>query len=174
MLNKVYDNIYTDEEKNQLDNYILNTVYRSPNYAMEKELGRYYGVIQDKLMSYDSIGLFPENLLDKVRLLAEKHFNVDGLQIFDIIIIKYCTDYGLVPKLDMHKDGGILTKYTIDYQHSSNIDWGVMVEDKEFYLSDNSALTFIGTKQLHGRLSRKFNPTDYVQNIFFQFTEKRK
>ena len=90
MLNKVYDNIYTDEEKNQLDNYILNTVYRSPNYAMEKELGRYYGVIQDKLMSYDSIGLFPENLLDKVRVFAEKHFNIDGLQIFDIIIIKYC------------------------------------------------------------------------------------
>lgn len=174
MLNKVYENFYTPEEKQQLDNYIVDIVYKSKNYAMEKALGRYYGVIQDKFMSYDAIGMFPENLLNKTKIFAEQHFGINSLEIFDIIIIKYCTDNNLIPKLDMHKDGGILTKYTIDYQHSSNIVWPVIVEDQEYTISDNGVLTFIGTKQMHGRNNRVFDKQDYVQNIFFQFIEKRK
>jgi len=174
MINQVFNDFYTEAEYKQFSDYIKNVVYKSNNFAMEKALGRYYGVIQDKLMSYDSIGNFPTNLLDKTQKFAEKHFNIQELQIFDIIIIRYCTNNELVPKLSYHKDGGTLTKYTVDYQHDANITWPVLVEDKEFILENNSAVTFIGTKQMHGRPEKVFSNNDYVENIFFQFTEKRK
>lgn len=174
MINQIFNNFYTDSEQKQLSEYINNVVHKSHNFAMEKELGRYYGVIQDKLMSYSCIGNFPENLLEKTKLFAEDHFGIDQMHIFDIIIIRYCTKNGLVPKLSYHKDGGALTKYTVDYQHDANIVWPVLVEDKEFVLENNSIVTFIGTDQMHGRPEKVFSKDDYVENIFFQFTEKRK
>jgi hypothetical protein len=172
-INQVFSNFYTDIEYKQLSEYIDNVVYKSNNYTREDKLGRYYGVIQDNWKTGVSIGGFPQNLLDKTNRFAEDYFGIDKLQVFDIIIIKYCTDFGFVPKLDMHKDGGVLTKYTIDYQHSANIDWPVTVEDQEYQMTDNSVLTFIGTKQMHGRTNRVFSNNEYVQNIFFQFIEKR-
>lgn len=174
MINQIFKDFYTEDEYKQLTTYVEDVAHKSYNYGREFQLGRYYGVIQDNWKTNSSIGGFPENLLDKVQKFAESHFGVQELKIFDIIIIRYCTDHGFVPKLDLHKDGGALTKYTVDYQYSSNIDWPVVVEDQEFMLSDNDALTFVGTKQMHGRRDRIFSNDDYVENIFFQFTEKRK
>lgn len=172
-INQIFKNFYSDLEYKELSEYINNNVYNSPNYTQEINLGRYYGVIQDNWNTQVSIGNFPQHLLDKALRFAEQHFNVTNLKIFDIIIIKYCTDFGFVPKLDMHKDGGTLQKYTIDYQHMANTDWPVLVEGNEFLLENNSALTFIGTKQMHGRPDKSFKQNEYVENIFFQFIEKR-
>jgi hypothetical protein len=174
MINQIFKDFYTEDEYKQLTTYVEDFAHRSKNYGREFTLGRYYGVIQDNWKTSASIGGFPNNLLTKVKTFAEDHFGIEELNIFDIIIIRYCTDYGFVPKLDLHKDGGALTKYTVDYQYSSNIDWPVVVEEKEFLLNNNDALTFIGTKQLHGRRDRIFSNEDYVENIFFQFTEKRR
>jgi hypothetical protein len=171
--NQKINNFYTPEELLQLETYVESVVHKSNLFSIEKNLGRYYGVIQDKLMSNYAIGNFPNNLLYKVQKFAEDIFKVDNLQIFDIIIIRYTNEYGLVPKLHMHKDGGSLTKYTVDYQYKSNTDWAITVEDQDFYLKDNQALTFLGSKQLHGRPEKIFNNGEYVENIFFQFIEKR-
>lgn len=174
MINQVFKNFYTNEEYRQLSDYVEHIVHKSPKYAREMQLGRYYGVIQDNWKTIDSIGGFPENLLNKVKLFAEGHFGIKELKVFDVIIIRYCTDHGFVPKLDMHKDGGAITKYTVDYQYSSNINWPVNVENEKFLLKNNDALTFIGSRQMHGRDDRIFRSNEYVENIFFQFTEKRK
>jgi hypothetical protein len=173
MINQIFKDFYTKEEYDQLANYVESVAHRSYNYGREVELGRYYGVIKDNWDTSACIGSFPDNLLLKVKNFAEEHFNIKELKIFDIIIIRYCTDHGFVPKLNLHKDGGAITKYTVDYQYSSNIKWPVVVDDQEFLLNDNDALTFIGTKQLHGRHDRIFSNEDYVENIFFQFIEKR-
>jgi hypothetical protein len=73
----------------------------------------------------------------------------------------------------MHLDGGSSIKYTLDYQYKANIDWPVLVEDKQFDLDDNDVVTFIGSKQKHGRNNREFQDGEFVENIFFQFIEKR-
>lgn len=172
--NQVFKNFYTPEEYQKLSTYVETVAHRSPNYTREYELGRYYGVIQDVWKTAVCIGGFPQELLDKTKRFAEEHFEIDNLEIFDIILIRYCNDFGFVPKLDLHKDGGTLRKYTVDYQYNSNIDWGILVEDQIFDLNNNDALTFIGTEQKHGRPDRIFIEDEYVENIFFQFIEKRK
>lgn len=173
-INQVYKNFYTDTEYHTLSEYIEKFARHSFNYTKEYELGRYYGVIKDVWNTAVCIGNFPEDLLLKTQRFAEEHFGVKDLEIFDIIIIKYCNDFGFVPKLDPHKDGGTLKKYTIDYQYKANVDWGISVENDIFVLSNNEALTFIGTEQKHGRPGRIFSDNEYVENIFFQFIEKRK
>jgi tricorn protease-like protein len=92
----------------------------------------------------------------QTKLFAKEHFNTKDLVVFDIIIIKYCNENGFVPKLDMHIDGGSSIKYTLDYQYKANIDWPVIVEDNQFDLDDNDMVTFIGSKQKHGRNNREF------------------
>lgn len=173
MINQIFKNFYTPEERMQLEQYVESNIKSSNKYAKEYALGRYYGVIQDKLNTQDSIGNFPENILSKTKLFAEQHFKIKDLVVFDIIIIKYCNQNGFIPKLDMHLDGGSLIKYTLDYQYKANIDWPVLVEDQQFDLKDNDMVTFIGTKQKHGRNNREFKDGEFVENIFFQFIEKR-
>lgn len=173
MINQLFKNFYTPEERLRLEQYVESYVRNSHKYAKEYALGRYYGVIQDRLDTDQSIRFFPEDLLEKTKLFAKDHFKTKDLVVFDIIIIKYCNENGFVPKLDMHLDGGSSIKYTLDYQYKSNIDWPVMVEDKQFDLADNDMVTFIGSKQKHGRNNREFQDGEFVENIFFQFIEKR-
>jgi hypothetical protein len=172
-INQVFKNFYTKDEYLDLSNYVENFARPSYKYAKEHALGRYYGVIQDKLNTQEEIGNFPKHLLNKTIVFAENFFNVKPLIVFDIIIIKYCTDHGFIPKLDMHVDGGSRTKYTLDYQYKSNIDWSVKVEEKSFDLKDNDLVTFIGSEQKHGRDNRNFKNGEFLENIFFQFIEKR-
>jgi hypothetical protein len=173
MINQIFKNFYTPEERIRLEQYVESYVRNSHKYAKEYALGRYYGVIQDRLDTDQSIRFFPEDLLEKTNLFAKEHFNTKDLVIFDIIIIKYCNENGFVPKLGMHLDGGSSIKYTLDYQYKANIAWPVLVEDKQFDLEDNDMVTFIGSKQKHGRNDREFKDGEFVENIFFQFIEKR-
>jgi len=173
MINQLFKNFYTPEERLLLEQYVESYVRNSHKYAKEYALGRYYGVIQDKLNTQEAIGNFPKDILEKTKLFAKEHFNTKDLVVFDIIIIKYCNENGFVPKLDMHLDGGSSIKYTLDYQYKANIDWPVLVEDKQFDLDDNDMVTFIGSKQKHGRNNREFQDEEFVENIFFQFIEKR-
>ena len=172
-INQIFRNFYTPEERVRLEQYIESSVRGSHKYSIEYALGRYYGVIEDKLKTDEAIGNIPKDILDKTKKFAQDHFGTKELVAFDIIIIKYCNDNGFIPQLGMHLDGGALTKYTIDYQYKSNIDWPVMVEENEFDLQDNDMVTFIGTKQKHGRKNREFADGEFVENIFFQFIEKR-
>ena len=70
---------------NLLKEYMESNVRNSPLYDREYALGRYYGVIQDKLMTAVSIGNFPESLLIKVQKFAEEHFEIKELKIFLIL-----------------------------------------------------------------------------------------
>lgn len=172
-MNQLFKNFYSLDERKHLEDYVESYVRNSRKYLQEHALGRYYGVIQDKLNTNESIRFFPEKVLEKTKAFAKEHFNTSDLVVFDIIIIKYCNENGFIPKLDMHIDGGSLIKYTLDYQYKSNINWPVMVEEKQFDLEDNDMVTFIGSKQKHGRKNREFKDGEFVENIFFQFIEKR-
>ena len=58
-------------------------------------------------------------------------------------------------------------RFTFDYQMKSNTSWPLVVEEKEFALEDNQALTFSGTHQIHWRVKKIFSPEDFVDMIFF-------
>jgi hypothetical protein len=172
MINKVFHNFYTDQEKNILSDYIENVVKKSDMYYIQPELGRYYASIAEKYM-VDCIGGFPNNLLNKVKTFAEDFFKIKNLVVFDIVMVDYSNRDGLFPRLPYHTDNGSTKKYTIDYQYRSNIDWALGIDEQEFILKDNDIITFIGSNQKHGRPARIFKDGEFVENIFFQFIEKR-
>lgn len=172
MINQVFNNFYTDDEKVILSDYIENVVKKSEMYYIQPELGRYYATIAEKYM-IDCIGGFPDALLNKVISFAEDFFKVKNLMVFNIIMVDYSNKDKLVPRLPYHKDNGITKKYTIDYQYNSNIEWALGIDDKQFILKNNDIVTFLGSNQEHGRPDRIFKDGEFVENIFFQFVEKR-
>lgn len=172
MINQVFNNFYTDQEQLILSDYIENIVKKSDMYYIQPELGRYYASIAEKYM-VDCIGGFPDNLLNKIKTFAEDFFKVNNLTLFDIVMVDYSNKNNLVPKLPHHKDNGSIKKYTVDYQYKSNVDWALEVDEQEFILKPNDILTFLGSNQYHGRPDRMFKDGEFVENIFFQFVEKR-
>lgn len=172
-LNTVVGNFYNSFELDILKTYVEEEVKASSKLYRQEELGRFYASVFDKYGG-ESVGGFPERLLEKTRTFAQDHFQIAKLELFDIVFISYSTKTGLEPKLTRHKDNGSVTKYTVDYQYASNIDWPITVEDKEYTLKDNEVLTFLGSDQYHGRPDKIFKDDEIVENIFFQFIEKRK
>ena len=87
----------------------------------------------------------------------------------------------LVPKFIVNEDGTIGApflsphydetfkepRFTFDYQMRSNTSWPLVVEEKQFALEDNQALTFSGTHQIHWRTKKEFSSEDFVDMIFF-------
>lgn len=61
------------------------------------------------------------------------------------------------------------TTLTLDYQIDATIDWPIFVDGKEFNLVNNSAVSFMGSHQVHWRYEKEFGSNDYVQMIFFNF-----
>ena len=171
-LNQIFSNFYTTSECEELSYYIENYVKVSKMYYRQEELGRYYASVSERYMA-DCIGGFPEKLLKKTMKFAEDHFQVKNLYLFDIVFIGYSNKDSLVPRLSDHKDNGSITKHTIDYQYKSNINWPLRIDGKEFLLNNNDAVTFLGSNQMHGRPDRIFKDGEYLENIFFQFIEKR-
>jgi hypothetical protein len=71
-----------------------------------------------------------------------------------------------IPKLSPHHDTFDQPRFTFDYQLGSNISWPIFVEGKEVILSDNDAVTFSGTHQVHWRPEREWVEGEYVDMIF--------
>jgi hypothetical protein len=171
-INQIIPNFFSKEEKALLKEYVENEVYPHEMFYRQPELGRMYASIAERFM-IDCIGGFPKSLLQKVKLFAQDYFHVESLELFDIILVSYSNNNGLMPKLPLHTDNGVLKKYTIDYQYDSNIDWPLTIDDRDYQLINNSIVTFVGSHQKHGRPDRIFNDGEFVENIFFQFIEKR-
>lgn len=74
------------------------------------------------------------------------------------------------PKLPAHIDK---TEYPdslmIDFQLDSNTSWPITIENENFILNNNEAITFFGVQQMHGRPFKKFENSEYVKNIIFRF-----
>jgi hypothetical protein len=72
----------------------------------------------------------------------------------------------LFPHYDYNFEESTLT---LDYQIDSSLDWPITVDGKEFDLVNNSAVSFMGSHQVHWRYEKEFGPDDFVQMIFFNF-----
>jgi hypothetical protein len=78
----------------------------------------------------------------------------------------------LRPNLTPHFDEFEQSRFTFDYQLGGNTTWDLVVEEKEFTLLNNSALTFSGTHQIHWRKPKTFKDDEYIDMIFFHLKKK--
>lgn len=143
---------------------------------------------------YNTIDINQEKNTNIIPIYAQKAWFVDlpneifqhmqnlGKEIFQQNVIldamsfaRYSNQYGNNPNLTPHYDNAFLeSKVTIDVQLRSNIEWPIVVRGKSFILSDNDALTFSGTHQVHWREHKKFNNEDFIEMLFCHFSLENK
>lgn len=162
--NTIIHSVFTEEEMLE----IYNIVFKNDNsYLMD--------LFVQTVHEFD----IPYRLAKKIIGYAEDVFKVNNLEIEEYQFARYRNvidkDTGEIkrPNLIPHCD---LTfkepRYTVDYQLGGNTDWPIIVEDKEFTLKNNEALTFSGTHQVHWREIRNFDDDEYVDMVFFHLRER--
>lgn len=154
--NIVIDNVLTEEEVAQIYRNISNA-YNS--YVMDR-----YG---QQISNFE----MPASALSKIVKHCEEASGVQGLVLEAYQFSRYerfIKEDGAVsnPKLVPHYDGFPEPRFTFDYQLKSNTSWPLFVEEKEFELKDNQALTFSGTHQIHWRSKKEFVPGEFIDMIF--------
>ena len=157
--NVIIPNILSKEEVSVLYSIIESTI---PNFIMK---------IYGQTVSDFSL---PEFLKQKVISYSEQISGEKHLEIAEYQFARYKKvldeDSGqiIMPNLTPHWDNSFLEpRFTFDYQLGGNTTWPLVVEEKEFVLSNNSALTFSGTHQIHWRPSKVFSEDEYLDMIFF-------
>jgi hypothetical protein len=115
----------------------------------------------------------PESVAKKIIGHCEKISGESGLIISEYQYARYTNIYeedGTLgaPFLSPHYDETFKEpRFTFDYQMSSNTSWPLVVEEREYALEDNQALTFSGTHQIHWRTKKVFSDEDFIDMIFF-------
>lgn len=115
----------------------------------------------------------PESVESKVIKYCEEISGETGLMISEYQFARYTNivnEDGTIgaPFLSPHYDETFKEpRFTFDYQIASNTSWPLVVEEREYSLEDNQALTFSGTHQIHWRTKKVFSDEDFVDMIFF-------
>jgi hypothetical protein len=159
----------------KLDN--INVI--SKNVLSNDEIAEIYDRVKESYNEYvnDSWGQqvadfrMPESVLEKIVKLSEDVFGKPGLVLEAYQFARYekftAPDGSVsIPRLMPHRDFFTEPRYTFDYQIGSNVSWPIFVEGEEFTLSDNEALTFSGTHQVHWRPKQEWTEGEFVDMIF--------
>lgn len=113
----------------------------------------------------------PESALNKIVKYCEEISGISGLKLEAYQFSRYekfIREDGTLsmPNLTPHFDTFEEPRFTFDYQIRSNTSWPLVVEGKEMLLSDNQALTFSGTHQIHWRTEKIFESGEFIDMIF--------
>ncbi len=170
--NIVVDNIFSKKDLNLLYQDINLELQNSPRF---QNMGRVYVPLYFKKNTDVNNEPCPlkikQELVDVVIKKANKCSNFN-LELESISYAKYSLDYG-IPELKPHTDANFKKeRLTFDIQLNSNTDWPIIIENNQYILKNNQALVFSGTNQIHWRTKKIFKNLDYVDMIFFQFSEK--
>ena len=106
--------------------------------------------------------IIPKDIVKKILAKAEQYGEIDW---YNFLFVKYSNDFG-VPNLGPHLDTHD-TNFSINFQLDSNIEWPVILEDEEYMLKTNSALTFSPSEVVHWRPTRDFFDNEFVDVILF-------
>ena len=116
----------------------------------------------------------PSSIANKIIKYSEEISGVSGLEIAEYQFARYANVFDeesqtmLKPNLIPHCDFSFAEpRFTFDYQIGGNTSWPLVVEEKEFVLENNSALTFSGTHQVHWRKPKVFDDDQHIDMIFF-------
>jgi hypothetical protein len=121
----------------------------------------------------------PQDIIDKVTKLSKEISGNDNLVLQEYCHARYnnvtsnCGKYHYKPSLFPHYDETFKeARFTFDYQINGNVEWPLVVEpDQEFALHNNEALTFSGTHQIHWRKPQEFSDDQFVEMVFFHFSD---
>ena len=120
-----------------------------------------------------------DDILDKVTNKAKEISGNNNLVLTEYCHARYanvtsnCGKYHYRPTLLPHSDQTFKEpRFTFDYQLNGNTEWPIIVEpDKNFSLKNNQAVTFSGTHQIHWRKPQNFKDDEYIEMLFFHFTD---
>jgi hypothetical protein len=164
--NKIIKNIFTESEINDLYNLINTVNLEEKTFVQKIFCHRAYFVT------------LPDSVLDKIKDVAKANFGPD-IELTEVSFARYSYDMyrdGLAkvpPSLYPHCDNAFHEpRLTIDFQIKSNIDWPIIVEDREYLIKDNEAVSFSGTHQVHWRPHVEWQEDNFVDLIFTHFTPK--
>jgi hypothetical protein len=157
------------------------------NVLTEDEISMLYSVIDNPRSKYvmklfaQTVSDFelPKSVEKKIIDYSEKISGESELEIAEYQFARYKnvvdqeSGESLLPNLTPHWDAAFAQpRFTFDYQIGGNTSWPLVVEDRKFTLTNNSALTFSGTHQIHWREKKLFSDNDYIDMIFFHLRKK--
>lgn len=166
------ENVFLDEEvklinslirKNDLEkinNEYMNRDNHPYGYGVDNQLGRLqYGIEMTKELS------------DIVQTLTQRINNLFNLKLSSsgLSCVEYSAEFG-EPNLPVHWDHDS-SEIIFNYQLSSTTSWDIGIDKSVYSMEDNSALVFNPNKYTHWRPHKKFKENEYVQMIFFRFTD---
>ena len=171
----VVSNLFNDEDVAVLKNSIYTFLNSSEAIDISIEEIRENGRPLDKLLNQPWSGrvlfvaadVIPHELISKVTKYVNENHKKD-LVVEGVAFTRYSNKTG-EPRLAPHYDTGD-AKLTVDYQLESNVQWPLVIEDKVFTLTDNSALVFRPSYEVHWRVPQLFTDDQYVDMIFFHYT----
>ena len=174
--------VYNRPMKHNEENVIVE------NVLTEDEMSMLYSIIDNPSSKYvmklfaQTVSDFelPNSVAKKIIDYSEKISGESGLEIAEYQFARYRNvvdpESGemLLPNLTPHWDAAFAEpRFTFDYQIGGNTSWGLVVENKDFTLNNNSALTFSGTHQIHWRKKKIFSDSDYIDMVFFHLRKKK-
>lgn len=174
--------VYNRPMKHNEENVIVE------NVLTEDEMSMLYSIIDNPSSKYvmklfaQTVSDFelPNSVAKKIIDYSEKISGESGLEIAEYQFARYRNvvdpESGemLLPNLTPHWDAAFAEpRFTFDYQIGGNTSWDLVVENKDFTLNNNSALTFSGTHQIHWRKKKIFSDSDYIDMVFFHLRKKK-
>jgi hypothetical protein len=153
----IKNNVFSQEDFHKIKNHF------KKNKMLENKRYDYYG--SKRIDSYEDKLLYEvlNSFLDK----AKTWFKEDDLVPTYSVFSEYS---GASAMLDKHKDSGPCT-YTIDICIYSNIDWPLIIENKEYLFSENEAVIFYANDQEHWRTEFPDKESGIVGMMFLHYAK---
>jgi len=128
------------------------------------ELTETHKIVQNKTLGKIMFDIeIPDTLRDKLKDISTP---LGHSTIFHRAgYAEYSAEWG-APRLVDHMDSAEL--FMVDYQLSSNTNWGLVIDGNVYNLKDNEAIAFCPNKQMHGRPKKVFKDGEYVRMLFLE------
>ena len=163
-INTIVENVLSEEE--------ISNLYSLVQASSQEMLVKHYG---QSVVDFD----LPKSVENKIISISESLSGETDLEISEYQFARYVKvidkDSGqeILPQLWPHWDNTFEEpRFTFDYQIGGNTSWPLVVEEKEFILKNNSALTFSGTHQIHWRKTKSFIENEYLDMVFFHLKKR--
>jgi hypothetical protein len=154
----IVDNIFSEEDIKNIYNIISTT--NEDKTSLQKWAGM-------KAWHVDFGPKIKERLSDIIKEKIGDYVVLSKDQNF----ARYSSEYGYATNLYPHvdtffKDNQDKQRITFDIQLYADEEWGVVVEDVEYFLQNNQALVFCGTQQPHWRRKKQLKNGNRQDMIF--------
>jgi len=162
--NVIVEDVFTQDE--------INSIYTS----MQNSSGGAFIKVFSQANTYITL---EDSIIEKVTNKAKEISGNNNLVLTEYCHARYanvtsnCGKHHYKPALFPHHDETFKEpRFTFDYQLSGNVEWPIVVEpDTKLTLKNNQAATFSGTHQIHWREPQHFTDDQYIEMVFFHFTD---